>query len=101
MRNRLNIQTVTNTRSDNGGFTQTWATAATRWGRIEPMQGKEGERAAQTHTFATHKVTMRWYDGLTNTMRLLFGTRAFGIIESLNIEERNRVHVLLVKEEAA
>ena len=81
-----------------GGITSAWATAATRWAGISPLKVEERFKGDRTGAVATHKVTMRWYDGLTETMRLLFGTRAFNIVEILNPRESDRVHLLLVKE---
>ncbi len=88
MRHRVDIQSLTETTDDQGGFTKAWATDATVWAEIVPMKGYERFQAQQTQTPLTHKVTMRYRTGVTTAHRLLYGSRVFGIKEVINVDER-------------
>lgn len=62
LRHRLAIQRATETRDAHGGVTQTWATQTTRWGSVEPLNGRELIQAKQIQSFATHRVRLRNVD---------------------------------------
>lgn len=93
MRNRLAIQSRTTTKDSYGAAVESWSTAATVWGRIEPLSGRELWQAQQVRPDVSHKVTLRAYAGLTPRHRLLFGSRVFEISSVLNIDERGRFMV--------
>ena len=50
------------------------------------------------NTQVTHRIKMRYVAGLTNKMRLVFGTRTFDILDIDNVEERNVEMILTCKE---
>jgi SPP1 family predicted phage head-tail adaptor len=62
-----------------------WATAATVWGSVEPLSGRELVFAAQVLADATHMVTIRYYRGLTAKMRFLYVDDATGANRIFNI----------------
>ena len=101
LKHRLAIQgqTETNTR---GSVTRAWATVATRWGSVEPLAGREFMENMQAKGDTTHRVRIRWYDGLTSENRISWtvnGTeRIFNIGSVLSIREKDREHVLMCKE---
>jgi len=68
---RIAIQRATEARDAAGGVTRTWATIATVWGKVEPLRGRELIEAQGVKSEATHKITIRWYDGLTAKDRLV------------------------------
>lgn len=94
MDKRVSIQTRTQTTDGQGGFTESWATDATVWARIEPMKGYEKFQAMQLQVPLTHKVTIRYRSGLTTAKRMLFGARVFDIKEVINLDEANNFLVL-------
>jgi SPP1 family predicted phage head-tail adaptor len=47
----------------------------------------------------THKITLRYFDGLTTQHRITFDTRVFNISQVLNTAERNLETVVLALEE--
>ena len=63
-----------------------WSTAATVWGKIEPLSGRELVFAAQVVADATHQVTVRYYAGLSPRMRFLYTDDVTGAQRTLNIE---------------
>jgi SPP1 family predicted phage head-tail adaptor len=98
-RHRVDVQSKTEGRDAHGGFTESWSTDATRWAMVKPLVGREFTESNQTDARVTHRVTMRFYDGLTEDMRLLFGARVFGITSVRNIDERDALTVVMCLED--
>ena len=99
MRDRVKVQNFVKTRDASGGIIRTWQTVVTRWGKIDPLQGDEKEFGDTIESRATHKVSLRFYDGLDTNQRLLFGTREFNIVEIIDPGNRHRQTVLKVRED--
>lgn len=99
MRYRIDIQSRTVSQDSYGQAVETWTTVAIRWGRIEPLSGRELWQAQQVRPDLTHKITMRYYAGLTPKERLKFGSRYFEVTSVLNIDEQKRYMVLLCTEQ--
>lgn len=99
-RHYITIQTTAQTRDAVGGITDAWSTHVNAWASIEPLQVGSRERLdAQKFTAeVTLLVKMRWQDGITPKMRISWDSRTFDILYLLNVEERDREAVLLVKE---
>lgn len=93
---RHEIQIQDNTQGDDsaGGLPDSWATVATVWGNIDRVEEDEKLNAGMLQNVITHKVVIRFYDGLTVSHRLLFGTRVFEIISIEDRHEREFKHVL-------
>lgn len=70
MRHLIAVQSATETRTAMGSVTRLWTTDAIRSGHVMPLSGGEFERARAIVATATHKVTLRHYEGLTPKMRL-------------------------------
>jgi SPP1 family predicted phage head-tail adaptor len=80
LRNRIEIQAVTQTQDANtGAVTDTWTTVATRWGSITPLEGSEAQVAAAQEGKQRHLVGMRFYAGLTTKHRLKFGSMILNV----------------------
>jgi len=99
MRHPVDVQQVIETRDAAGGVIRNWVTLGSVWASVEPLRGKEYIEAQQVAANVTHRVRMRWYDGLTTTHRILHGGRALNINAALNLDERNGVHELMCAEE--
>lgn len=91
-------KTVTGT-GDRGQPVYTWNTLITVPASISPLNGRKAEIARQLVASATHTVTLRYYAGLTETMRLLYGSRVFNIGFIKNLDELNFTQELLVTEQ--
>ncbi len=83
-----------------GVTTEAWGTEQVLWAQIEPLTGRELERARMVVANATHKVTMRYWPGISSRDRLVFDNRTFNIEAVLNVDERNRELVLTCVEQA-
>lgn len=100
LRQRIMIQAKTETRDARGGVTETWTTIATRWGSIEPLSAREILNAQQVDARVSHRVTLRYYPGLTPEHRLLKDARVFHIEAVVNPLERDKATQVLAMEQA-
>src|ERR671912_1923322 len=62
-----------------GGVVRTYAAGPQVWGAIEMLKGDERVRAGRPEQAVTHRVTMRYGDGVTAAMRLAWGLRKVAI----------------------
>ena len=74
----------------------TWVTAATVWASVEPLRGREYIEAKQGQVEVSHRVVMRWREGIGPEMRLRIaggptgvGGRVLEIESVINPLERN------------
>lgn len=81
LRHVVTIESVSNAANTFGEHTQTWSTATTRRASIEPLTVSEGTGVGQTRAEATHRMLIRYYNGLSpKTNRVTWGGRTFGIV---------------------
>jgi SPP1 family predicted phage head-tail adaptor len=90
LRQRIELQSRTDTQDATGQAVPTWATYATVWAAIEPLTGRELIAAKQAQSQDTVKVRCRYLTGILTTHRVLFGTRILAINAVINLDERNR-----------
>lgn len=90
LRHRVQVQTRTQTADAHGGPVDAWTTQATRWASVHPLSGRELLLASQVDSRISVRVTMREYPGLSAGQRILFGSRALGILAVQQVEERGR-----------
>ncbi len=62
-----------------GGVVRSYAAGPQLWGAIEMLQGEERVRADRPEQAVTHRVTVRYREGVTPAMRLTCGLRRFRI----------------------
>ncbi|CAN5262594.1 phage head closure protein [soil metagenome] len=90
LRHRLTIQTLSKVSDGQGGYAETWSDGQTVWASIEPLKGYERLQAMQMQTPVTHKIVIRYREGVTTASRFLLGERIFWVKEVINESERNR-----------
>lgn len=92
---RVQIQKATETRDDYGEVIRTYNTVATRWAKIEDLSGREPFDNARVENYATHMVTVRWYEPLDgagkNDFRFIYKGMAYNIEAIDNKMKRDRV----------
>lgn len=98
MRQRVTIQSVTQTPNGSGGFFESWGTFTTVWASIEPVTAAQKFGYMQLSHEVTHKIIVRFFSGLTSAMRILYGTRIFAVQSYRDFEERNRFLEIMAKE---
>jgi SPP1 family predicted phage head-tail adaptor len=81
-----------------GGVIRTYAAGPELWGAIELLRGDERVRAGRPEEAVTHRVTLRYRDGVTAAMRLVRGLRRFAIRSAADPDGTRRDLVCLVEE---
>jgi SPP1 family predicted phage head-tail adaptor len=107
LRHLVSLQNSTNTSDGAGGFTQSYSTIADVFASINPKKGNEifsdGAQGMQVENPVTHEIFIRYRDDVTisNTTKIVFGTREFNIRSILNLEEKNRFLKIEAEEHTA
>lgn len=78
--------------------TQTWTDYATVWANVEPSAGREVFIADKVEAEITHRVSMRYFSGVTPKMRISFKDRTLEILSVVDSGERNRNLDLMCRE---
>lgn len=68
---------------------------ATVWAAVESLSGRELYTAQQKVSEVTHRITIRWMEGITAKQNVWFDDRQFQIEAIENPDERNIVLYLL------
>lgn len=104
LRHRLQIVNPGTTVDEAGGVSlASTSPMATVWGRIESITGRDVLAAAQFDSDITHKITIRYRDGVLAKQQIYFQgpgsrPRAFQILYVLNPDERNKLLYLMCSE---
>ena len=101
LKHTVNVQALSQTRGAMGSSVETWASGTEVWAKIEPLSNREMFAAQQVKNVATHRITIRYFAGLTTSQRLrhvVQTTRFFNIISIRDIEERHEFMELLCQE---
>jgi SPP1 family predicted phage head-tail adaptor len=89
LRHRITLQARPATKDGLGQESDAFADVATVWAKVEPLAGRELLTAQQVLATVTHKVTLRYRDGVTAKMRVLWGVRTFDVEVVLNLQEQD------------
>ena len=81
-----------------GGVIRRYAAGPQLWGAIATVKGEERLRADRPEQAITHRVTLRYREGVTAAMRLTCGLRRFRIKAAADPNGRRRDLVCLVEE---
>ena len=81
-----------------GGVIRSYAPGPQLWGAIEMPSGTERVRADRPEQSLTHRITLRYRDGVTGAMRLTSGLRRFAIRAASDPDGSKRDLVCLVEE---
>lgn len=98
LREKIIIQSSTETRTGSGAVTNTWGTFATLWAAVEPMTGREFFQVDQLSAERTIKFVVRYKAGITAKMRISWNSRTFDIRSIINTKQRNRSMQLIAVE---
>jgi SPP1 family predicted phage head-tail adaptor len=71
------------------------------WGKIEPISGRESTIAKSYAASVSHKITIRYLDGVKPTDRVNYGGRIFGIDAAIDPDELKERHFLYCTETVA
>lgn len=63
-----------------GQATQSWAAIVDVWAAAEPLRGREFFAAGQTQSEVTARFTIRWRQGLTSAMRVVWRGQPYDVL---------------------
>lgn len=98
LRERIEIQAATRTDEPGGGWTDTLATVAEVWAKVEPLQGDEQLQAMQVGLSAPHRFTIRYRSGVSAANVLRWRDRRFDVRSVVDTDARRRELVILADE---
>lgn len=96
---RISLQSPTQTRTADGGVTESFEEEAEVWAEIKPVSAREHVSGNQITQDITHKIKIRYYSGITPSWRIVFDSRVFNIHSVINAKELNVYHEILCKEQ--
>jgi SPP1 family predicted phage head-tail adaptor len=99
LRHELTLEECTYLPDSFGGHTEVWIEIATLFAMIEPVSARRVFGAGQSLEIVTHRVTIRWRDGIRSGMRFRKQGRIFSIVTMHDPDESGRYLVCQVKEE--
>lgn len=88
LRHRVQIQAATIAQDAYGEPAKTWGTLYDTWASIEPLRMREYLQGQQTQAQTTHRIRIRWHDGIHTGMRVLHEGRVFELTAAINPYER-------------
>jgi SPP1 family predicted phage head-tail adaptor len=95
MRQRISLLTPSNVQDELGGTTLSgWTVFAEVWASIEAVNGNEKFAAGEYVSTSTHRIVIRYQDGITSNFQVLFGVRKFQITNVSN--PTGRTHMLVL-----
>lgn len=71
LRHRIRIEQYVSERDSDGILQEGWQEVATVWAAIEPLSVREFIQSGQVQGQVTARITIRYRDGLSHTMRLV------------------------------
>jgi SPP1 family predicted phage head-tail adaptor len=96
-KDRVTIQSQTQTADNYGGRTVSWVDVGTYWGIIEPLNARELVAQNAIQSRATHRAIIRWQTALkdvreTSDYRVSFDGRLFSVNGLLNLHADMKRH---------
>lgn len=98
LRERVTIERATESRNALGETVLTWATFSERWASVEGVSAREFLQAGQQQVDMSHRVRMRYMDGLAQNMRFVWRGRKLEIVSLLEHGNRSE-HEALCQEQ--
>lgn len=87
-RHRVTIKEKVVARNGYGEEVVAWSPVATVWADIQPIRGREYLEMRQEQADVSHRVYLRWREGVEPTMRVYFEGRVLEIESVIRPEER-------------
>jgi len=82
-RNRVVLQSATETRDSHGQPIKTWGYEDTVWAQVRPLGGREREIASQVAQETNVAFVIRWRSDITSDWRVLHDARSYEIVEPI------------------
>lgn len=101
LRTELALQTTALTPDGMGGSAETWTETAIVFAHVEPAGAADFRRANRHVQETTHRVTIRYREGIEAGMRFVRNNRIFRIVTVIDPDETGRYLVCNTKEETS
>ena len=99
LRHMIDIEDATDTNDGMGGVTQVWSDLHTGLrAAIWPLSGNERLESDKLELAVTHKIRIRYREGIKTDMRVSFDSRYFNI-KSVIVPDERRIMVEMLCEE--
>lgn len=98
MNKRLALRTNSPSTDAGGGLVDSYSTAITVWGGIEPLRGYEKQVALGIDATLSHKAVVRYNSRFTPAGQITYNSRTFRIHSVRDIDEANKTQELLLTE---
>jgi len=98
---RVTLQSATISKDAAGAPVSTWADLATVWANVRDLSGRDMIAAQQAGNAVSRVVTIRWRDGITAALRLLFSdgkTANIGWVREIGRKEWIELYAEVVNE---
>jgi SPP1 family predicted phage head-tail adaptor len=99
MRERVVVQSMTETVSSEGEPVKTWADFVTLWASVDFVTGRELEAMAKVNTSVGYRVKVRYRTDLSETMRLSWRSELLNIHAILPESKKDYMTLLASKVE--
>lgn len=101
LRTPIVIEGLTRTKDGAGGFTETWATVLTSWGKVVPNTGAAaGLLGERERAIASHVVMLRWDPLLAVGQRVKVGTSQYLAVRGVSNVQIAGEYAVLACEDA-
>ncbi|MBL4730785.1 MAG: phage head closure protein [Sulfurimonas sp.] len=97
LRHKITVQSYDETQNDYGEVFKDWVDLRTVYSTIVPLNAKEFFKNG-VQAEVTHRVEMRYFDGVAPKMQLIYKTRIFSIESVINVRELHKTLHLICKE---
>ena len=98
LRNRINVLTWTEGENELGQDTTILKIIKTTWAEIHLLKSREYIEANMLKNKTTYKITLRWFDGLTEEMFIEYGKKLFSITSICDMEMKHKYYELICEE---
>jgi SPP1 family predicted phage head-tail adaptor len=97
LRERITVEQAAEARNSLGETVLSWATFAERWASVEGVSSREALELGRVEVSISHRVRLRYLDGMTQNMRIVWRGRTLEIVSLLEYGNRSE-HVAICQE---
>ena len=97
LKHKITIQTFAAVKDEWGQTIENWVDLKTIYSSITPLSAKEFFKEG-VQAEVTHKIEMRYFDGVKPKMQVIYGARVFSITSVIDIREARKTLQLICKE---
>lgn len=97
---RLRLETSADVADGQGGVSEGWVSVTDLWGRVEPVRARAREEAGAAIAPISHRVTIRYREGVRHDMRFVFRGRSLKL-RAMHDPDESRRYLVCDCEEGA